>query len=534
MPKRVFEFTSILNKKGTWYFGFLVVILVVSFTVRLYGINRIVADWHSFRQVDTASVTREYVKHGIDPLRPRYHDVSNIASGSFNPEGWRMVEFPLLNVVVAGVLKLQPSWPLVQTHRLVSIFSCLVTLLSIAWLMRQWYGRLTALIAAAIFGLMPFSIYFSRVILPEPFMVMWAVLGVVAWQVWARRTAVAYDTAKSDLIALRDVWLLAGAASFGTALLVKPVAIFFLPLYLVVLWRWRRPSTWAVGKAVLLLALSILPLLWWRNWIQQYPEGIPASDWLLNGNGIRFRPAWWRWLFADRLGRMMFGNWGAVLLILGAVASMWQFPGTRRSRQTWFTWGCKEIDTLLQREGLVLGSIFLIFGFFVVFATGNVQHDYYQTLILPAVAMVSARGVLWLLQQGRTWWQFTWISLGVLMTMIFSFGFAWYDIEALFSIRNPAIEPAGQAVQRLTPPDSLVIAHYMGDTTLLFATDRRGWSIGYNLEEKRAQGAEFYVATANDDATREVTDKYPVIEENNLYIIADLRTPLSTSSGVRK
>ena len=58
-------------------------ILVIAFFLRLYKINNPLADWHSFRQADTAAVTRYYVENGIDLLNPRYHDVSARAYSSY-------------------------------------------------------------------------------------------------------------------------------------------------------------------------------------------------------------------------------------------------------------------------------------------------------------------------------------------------------------------------------------------------------------------------------------------------------------------
>jgi hypothetical protein len=88
------------KKANNLFSQLLVGLLVGAFLVRLYGITNPLADWHSFRQADTASVTREYIKHGVDLLHPKYHDLSNVQSGQMNEgkdnvEGWRMVEFPL-------------------------------------------------------------------------------------------------------------------------------------------------------------------------------------------------------------------------------------------------------------------------------------------------------------------------------------------------------------------------------------------------------------------------------------------------------
>ena len=56
-------------------------ILLLGLGVRLYNINTPLADWHSWRQADTASVAVEYIKNGIDLLHPKYLDLSNIPSG---------------------------------------------------------------------------------------------------------------------------------------------------------------------------------------------------------------------------------------------------------------------------------------------------------------------------------------------------------------------------------------------------------------------------------------------------------------------
>ena len=44
-------------------------ILIIAFILRLYKINSPLADLHSWRQVDTAAVARNYVKNGVDLLK---------------------------------------------------------------------------------------------------------------------------------------------------------------------------------------------------------------------------------------------------------------------------------------------------------------------------------------------------------------------------------------------------------------------------------------------------------------------------------
>ena len=116
----------------------LILILLLAFTLRLYRINNPIADWHAFRQADTASVTREYVKHGIDLLHPKYQDLSNIQSGKDNLLGYRMVEFSLVNALTAWFLIKLPFLDLVIFSRLISVFFSLGTILALFYLVKNF------------------------------------------------------------------------------------------------------------------------------------------------------------------------------------------------------------------------------------------------------------------------------------------------------------------------------------------------------------------------------------------------------------
>src|SRR5579859_2135669 len=81
----------------------LLAILIGAFILRLYRFNNPVADWHSWRQADTSSVSRNFIKYGFDLLHPRMNNISNVQSGFENPQGYFYVEFPLYNAAQAGL-----------------------------------------------------------------------------------------------------------------------------------------------------------------------------------------------------------------------------------------------------------------------------------------------------------------------------------------------------------------------------------------------------------------------------------------------
>jgi len=497
------------------------IIIAAAFVVRLYQINAPLADWHSFRQADTASVTREYVKNGIDLLRPKYHDLSNIQSGEDNLEGWRMVEFPIINAVIALILRLNPGWDLVVVSRLASAAASAVSIGAFYWLLKQLRGTSVALAAALAWALMPYAIYYGRVILPEPFVILFMSLALVYWYKWLtnRRN--------------KFVWLLVSGLLLALALLVKPMAAFLMPLMVGLIFE--RPRRF-VGKAnhvarnVLLTALTfvlaVIPLLLWRRWILNFPTGIPASDWLFNGNHIRLKPAWWRWLMADRIGRLMFGYWGAALLIFGLVFSIPEKIVAKR----YLAILPKQINlivsfflTWFEKSGALIFGVLGVLAYLIVFATGNVQHDYYQIILLPIIVWLFAEGVVGLVNIMTSTFRRLAMLAALSTIIIFSWLFSWYHVGDFFHINNPAIVSAGNAVDQLTPPDALVIAPYQGDTAFLWQTNRRGWPIGFEIEEKIKLGAQFYVSTAKDDEVNELRDRYSILAETDEYIIFDLR-----------
>src|SRR3990172_4967184 len=87
--------SKILKNQYFW----LALVVLMGFVVRLYKIDSPIADWHSWRQADTAAVTRNFVKEGFKPLYPKFDDMSGISEHPIpNPNRFRFVEFPIYNI----------------------------------------------------------------------------------------------------------------------------------------------------------------------------------------------------------------------------------------------------------------------------------------------------------------------------------------------------------------------------------------------------------------------------------------------------
>lgn len=468
--------------------GLVALLLIGALVVRLYKLDNPIADWHSFRQADTASVTREFLKTGPNILVPTYHDHSNIQSGKDNPKGYRMVEMPLYNYLHYLTYRLYPAMGLDVAGRLTSTILSLFSILFIFLIGDKLSGFFVGWLAAFFYSFLPFSIYYSRVILPEPLMIT-TVLG----SYW-------FLIKMSESFGLKKFfYLVISAIMLSVSILVKPFAVFFALPHLAVVFRNLAKNEINIFSFATYMLLAITPFIWWRKHILLYPEGIPASDWLINSSGIRFRPAWFRWLFGERVGKLILGIYGTTFLSLGLIAK------PAKEGITYWLWA--------------LG----IFAYFSIIAGGNVQHDYYQAIIVPFLCFLLAKGFILLVSLSRaTYSRFLTIIMAVIL-LVSMISLSWYEIKGYYQVNNWPIVRAGEAVSKMTPENSLVIAPYNGDTAFLYQTHRSGWPLGYDIEDKINKGATHYVSVVYDDEARQLEKKYTVLEKNNEYILIDLK-----------
>ncbi|OGE34504.1 hypothetical protein A3H85_00840 [Candidatus Daviesbacteria bacterium RIFCSPLOWO2_02_FULL_40_8] len=473
-------------KKLTIYL-LLLIIVAVAFYARLYKIDNPIADWHAWRQADTAAVSRSFLKEGFNPFIPKYDDMSGVAQDPVpNPGRYRFVEFPIYNSIVYFVYLITGD-----THeripRLVSVFFSIGSLIFIYLIGKKYWGEVAGILSAALFATLPYAVFYSRVVLPEPSLVFYCLGMFYAVGLWIE------NNTKNRL--------LTAVIFTALAFLTKPFAIFYLMPH-IYSFRIKEGRWWPIPKCYLYyILLSFTPFILWRLWILQHPEGIPASNWLLNGNGIRFRPAFFKWIVGERFGREILGVGGVILLALGGLLKPKQGEG----------W------TL---HLLLLSSLLYL----VVFATGNVQHDYYQYLIAPVLILFTVRGFMLLF---TTIPQFIprYITIPVaLFLLVLTIYLPWNEVKGLYQINNGIIVEAGHRADDILPKNAKVVAPYNGDTSFLYYVNRPGWAfLAYPIEDLvKNYGITHYVSVNFDDQTNKIIKKYKVVEKTEKYVIIDV------------
>ncbi len=465
----------------------LLFILFIALTLRLYKIDIPLADFHSWRQADTAAVARNFIKDGFDLLHPRYDDLSSIQSGIENPNGYRMVEFPFYNAFFAYIYKVFPITTLEITGRLVTIFFSLITIAIIYYLALKESQRITAFFAGLSYAILPFFVFFTRVILPDP--VALALASIAIYFIYL------FTNTKNKYF--EALFFILSLVSFSLALLTKPTTIFY---GLAIAYLFYRKYSFSFLKKIsfyLYILISIIPFLLWRKYITNYPEGIPVSDWLITmvntyqgRQVIFFRPAFFRWIFFERINNLILGGYLVFLFMLGIIAKPRKY---------------------LLHALLASALIYLL-----VFQGGNVQHEYYQIMILPAISLFIGLGVNFVVNNLKNLIHPALTYLVIFIVFGFSFLFSYYKVRDYYAYPTDLIQIA-RITQTLTKESDKIVTDRTGDTTLLYLMDRRGAPAVYLDPDKLKALGYKYLLTQNMEYLENLKESYEVVFENNSF-----------------
>src|SRR5258708_2193484 len=486
----------------------LVLIVLSGFIVRLYRFNNPNADWHSWSQGDTSAVFRNFVKYGFDVMHPRMDNISNVQSGLENPQGYFFAEFPLYNIFQAGGFILFNHFTIEEWGRLVSIISSVLSMVFVYLLVKRHANGVSAIAAGFFYAFLPYAIYYGRTILPDSLGTAFLLSGIYVfdkWTQWQETSKLSYGQNQASARQFKtknySLFILSIILT-ACAILVRPHVIFYSLVFVYLVWNAWGISFFKKWQIYCFAILVLLPFGLWRLWLTHYPQGIPASAWLFNEGNIRFTGAFFYWLFAERMGKLILGYWGVTLLVLGLLLK-W--------KKDWGFFATFFLSSLL---------------YLTVIARGNVQHDYYQYITIPSIVMLLGNGIDFLIQTPKNYVN-RWMAYGFVgILSIFSLAFGWYYVRDYFNINNHSIVIAGQAVDQLTPKNAKIIAPYDGDSSFLYQTNRFGWaSFEKPLPEMITKlGADYLVIVNPKPYDYDIGKQYKIVSANPDYILFDLHS----------
>ncbi len=466
-------------------------ILAIALGLRLYKINTPLADSHSWRQADTAAVARNFARDGFNLLKPTYDDLSSIQTGLENPLGYRMVEFPLYSALFGAFYRYLPILSLEVYGRLTTAFFSLVTIGVLYYLALKEYSRAAAIGAALTFAVMPYFVFFSRVILPETTAVACMMLSLLFLYC---------DTQHKNTVTKSLIYFSLSIVFYAISILIKPTVIFYSIAIAYLLIARYKLGVFKQWKAYTFVLLGLLPFILWRTYIQNFPEGIPDSDWLFTNvntfegsKNIFFKPAFFRWIFMERLGKMILGIYMSFFLLLGITGNFKKY---------------------------FLHSLFVsALAYLFTFQGGNVQHTYYQTVIFPGIAIMIGLGIGHLVKASETFNK-TLSYVSLILVFVFSFAFSYYEIKDYYHIPQD-LPPIAKLIGDFTKPEDKIVTDRLGDTTLLYLADRKGAPAIYKSIQELKDLGYSYLVTANKETTETLKNegKEVLVESNQFALI---------------
>ncbi len=466
------SFYSFINFNRLTSFLFLI-LLIGGLIARTYKLDLPLGDWHSWRQADTAAVSWFLNKH-LDLLHPRFFDISDIPSGHYNPNGYRFVEFPvynLLHLTTYKIIILTPftfKYPFEVAGRLTSSLMWLIGGVFLFYLLKKIANQKLAFLTIFFYLYLPYTIYYSRTILPGPTTVSFSLISLYYWWLLKEKSKFRYFLASLFFTAL--------------AILSKPYAIFIIglfPLFITIklIWQKDKKTYWFILSGV----LSLLPFFWWRWWANHFPTGIPANKWLLNAGGMRLKLVWWRWLFYERISKLILGGWGTGFLLTACLS-----PFIKKKLSSSF---------FLFLNSLIGGALLYL----IIFARGNIQHDYYQIIIVPALVVALGAGLYTILEiifnSTASFFSKSVALSSILIFIIFTLGFSWYQIRGYYNINDLRVIKAVEKLKTSIPPQAKIITDYQGNSLLLYHFKRCGWpALTNSIQHLHHLGASYYFA----------------------------------------
>ena len=228
--------------------------LIVGFSllVHLPGITSPLLDYHAYRQCQTASMARNYVRSGMAFLNPQLDtEGTPVRAGT---------EFPVYSYLLALLYKL---------FGMNDIWGRILSSMFGAWgavflykFVRPRLGEARALMSALVMCVIPIHIYFTRSVQPEP-MALWGMLGFLYYlDRWLNRGGGTRD------------WILALLLGATAPLLKLPFLYLIFPLG-VILGGERFGRRVIRTGPVLLLAGGILALTAaWYHYAKTAPVGV--------------------------------------------------------------------------------------------------------------------------------------------------------------------------------------------------------------------------------------------------------------------
>ena len=457
---------------------------ILAVAARLILINQPYVDHWSWRQSDVAAIARNFLQNGFRFGYPQIDWAGNAA-------GYVGTEFPILPFIAAVYYKFAGVHEWIGRIQAVILFA--VSLPFFFLLVREIFGSTAAVWATFFYCFTPLNIFAGRSFMPDVPSLSFAIVGLHFFLRWVQHS---------------ESWsFFVAAIAISLSLLIKITSIVIVaPLvYLAVLaFSDRRNSRkgdlqiapavletaapwWGTSlKFVLFAGIALLPSAIWYWHAHQIAQKFYPHH-FFGAGGIRVESFAWYWHIAQQTLTSSLTPLLSFMALIGLLVA----PRSKYAR--FFHWW------------LVAMVLFVI-----VVGYGN-RHRWYQLPLVPIAAAFAGAACAFVGSKISS--RVIVVTLSVLLVSSFT-TLAFWCVQPFYQSSAAQLRDAGLELKRVTPPDALIVAADMGDPTIFYYAERKGWHFPENdaiyngtpddseqaienLERLRRRGATHFVFTRN-------------------------------------
>lgn len=461
----------------------LMFILLLGALVRMQGLMNPLLDDQGWRQADTASMA--------------YHMLGKLTA---IPQVWFPIlnydgpvpqkvelEFPFLPYLLAW------TWTLLGQSdlwgRIWAIFFSLLTIWGIFVFGQKCFSQRAGLWAAGIYAFVPLTVYYGRVVMPEPV--------AQAFSVWALN-AVLFWREKPGLLRLAGAGLV-----MALAILAKLPQLMIFPVGILIgFWPLKGEAKRIFSYAW----LALLPPLVYYTWVHegaasqasQFVSGILSGQ-VVKGN----EPLWLKLMdnFSQEVGLTVFllSAAGMILLLSALIPKLLRIQNKRPAS--------------MQKDHRTIYSLFLwciISLSYIIIVCSRISLDYYLVPVILPMSLLAGFAIDWIEDIPS-------LVLGILVLFfLFVEGTVVNEEKYLWDARylNQALW-----IRQFTPQESILILSDPAPMTFYYSQH-----VGYRLNQTKSQEAWKQLSMLNGDYFialpktkvepefwREIQTKYPEI-----------------------
>lgn len=477
------------------------IVLLIALLTRSVGIFNPVLGWHSWRQSDTAEITRNFYENGHNILYPQ---INWGGAGT----GYVESEFHIYPFIVSLLYSAFGEHDMFG--RMASVLFSILTVFGLYLLVRKLINEDTAIWSAFIYAILPLNIFYGRAFMPESMMLMCTVYSLYFFSEWLDK-----EEKKYFILA----WIFT-----ALAILIKLPAVYIgLPLFYLAFQKYRYGLIKKYSLYILTILIFIPVVLWYYH----------AHQLLLNGGSsfgiwsygvdkwgmfsLLTDPAWYNDIFFKSIAERHLTYPGFILLAIGL------FLKRKYDRE-------KLFDTWL---------IAVIIFIFIAAQAHRAQEYYSLPFDIPAAVFIGKIFAKYLPVGSfkNSFKMHRFASIGLVVCLMLICILSYLRMARFLNGENPdsVVLKIGNDVRSMTSPNDKIITVSNGNPVYLYHSHRKGWTglpqaLDSNYIEKRKTEGAKWIAGEKEIFEKEdsmnklenLLNRYKVIKNEKDYFIVKL------------